>query len=749
MMYTAIEQYYKSNLFKPFLVGLGDLELKDILSNFTNLGGVDIIRISDFCLSDDKKPDLDKLRETLRMADVNCSTNRIVFIGLGEYLALEGKQFATRFLNELISFNLGTAHVVFLLRGVSDSLKEIMRFDPRVKDRQLVLGDCLDTELVFNIASADLDYFSISGIKNALKLVEEAKESVIQFNTNNTFPDSCYPVSVMKSPYEVLKKKIGGFSLPMDCGTESQWEFLLDEYEKNGSLNAVFENYDFDLSSKSFHSGISSKGDRAWLYYLYLIENKNNTSNRYLQFVLGQSHDLNDFRYRILHEISSVSHTSDDYWVFYKDRKYLISYFPDSDLAQFVSENRVDPNESIYKLTDNTLVEREEIIAEIAQHGLPNNLDLLYPDLDLYLQKYHFTDGSLSDFLTRYFDEYKHQKVQNELDPVFLDKVDELAIKRSYNRLRTRDEIIDGVEKDGSFLCWIDALGVEYLSFIVGLAKEKGLAISVDIGRASLPTITSKNKAFYEQWNENDKRKVEDLDDIKHHEKGGYKYGPSNKYAIHLAKELDIIKDVVNDAATQLGLHNYDRYIIASDHGASRLAVLRNKEEKYETDTRGEHSGRCCKSFAGWDIPFATEEDGFIVLADYGRFKGSRAANVEVHGGASLEEVLVPIVSLSLWDTSIVIKLTDSVVKADYKTGITFTVFVNKPVKKDLIIAYSGKKYEVNKVDDTHYKVSIPEIVRAGKYEFEIYLGANLVSNLEVTVKSKSASMNSDFDDLF
>jgi hypothetical protein len=64
---------------------------------------------------------------------------------------------------------------------------------------------------------------------------------------------------------------------------------------------------------------------------------------------------------------------------------------------------------------------------------------------------------------------------------------------------------------------------------------------------------------------------------------------------IHLAKELDIISGVIDKAATELALRHCKRFLLVSDHGASRLAVLRRKEEKYETDTKGEHSGRCCK----------------------------------------------------------------------------------------------------------------------------------------------------------
>lgn len=394
-------------------------------------------------------------------------------------------------------------------------------------------------------------------------------------------------------------------------------------------------------------------------------------------------------------------------------------------------------------------MEREEIIASIAQHGLPKGLEKIYPALAMYLRKYHFQGDAISDLLTDYFEEYKQQKVSNTLHPSFLERIDDLAHKRVYNRLRTRDEIVGAINPDGAFLRWIDALGVEYLGFIVEKAQQRGLAVSVSVGRADLPTITGINKRFFEAWPEDRRQKVEDLDDTKHTERGGYKYSPSTQYPVHLAKELDIISSVIDEAATDLGLRTYDRYIIASDHGASRLAVLRKKEEKYDTDTQGEHSGRCCKAFEGYDLPFATEENGYVVLADYGRFKGSRAANVEVHGGASLEEVVVPIITLSLRDNSIVIKLVEPTVKADYKTGTAITLYVNKAIAQPLSVEYKGKRYSGIAIDGNHYKVEIPDIKRAGTVPADVYLGEDLVTHITIKAVGKSASMNSDFDDLF
>ena len=126
-----------------------------------------------------------------------------------------------------------------------------------------------------------------------------------------------------------------------------------------------------------------------------------------------------------------------------------------------------------------------------------------------------------------------------------------------------------------------------------------------------------------------------------------------------------MIATTLEEAARTLKAHKCKRFLLASDHGASRLAVIAGKEEKYETEIyegehRGRHSGRCCPAFSPYDLPFAAEENGWLVLADYGRFKGGRVADVEVHGGASLEEAVVPLVELSLKNTALTVELVES-----------------------------------------------------------------------------------------
>ena len=79
-----------------------------------------------------------------------------------------------------------------------------------------------------------------------------------------------------------------------------------------------------------------------------------------------------------------------------------------------------------------------------------------------------------------------------------------------YTKLQTRDNAIKSIaDKSSAFLYWIDALGVEYLSYFTELARKKGLSMRVDIVRADLPTITPINKSFYDNWTGKGKYKEE------------------------------------------------------------------------------------------------------------------------------------------------------------------------------------------------------------------------------------------------
>ena len=60
--------------------------------------------------------------------------------------------------------------------------------------------------------------------------------------------------------------------------------------------------------------------------------------------------------------------------------------------------------------------------------------------------------------LTKYFDDYKRNKVENKVPPAFVEKVQQFANSLIYTHLDTRDNAIKAIsDKEHTHLCWIDA----------------------------------------------------------------------------------------------------------------------------------------------------------------------------------------------------------------------------------------------------------------------------------------------------
>ena len=119
----------------------------------------------------------------------------------------------------------------------------------------------------------------------------------------------------------------------------------------------------------------------------------------------------------------------------------------------------------------------------------------------------------------------------------------------------------------------MDALGVEYLGYVKEKCAELKLRFASKIARADLPTITSLNRGFYDEWRGKKETPIKDLDELKHHPERGYDYNNS-PYPIHLVEELDVIKTALERVKIKLLTGECRKVLIVSDHGASRLAVI-------------------------------------------------------------------------------------------------------------------------------------------------------------------------------
>ena len=755
MLCEAVKSYLANAKGVPFFYAVGDENYNQILSELKQ-NSVIVDRISDFCPKDDKFPDIDDVIDYFRTLDTDYRQNKHALIGLGEYLALRGSAFAEKILRRLDKTTLGTARVVLLLRCVTQQVNALQLDDNRIVEQNRLY---IEENAVSSVTVTCTSYFSQKdvaiGVKKLLHDLEDGLSCNIHAISALDFSQSLVPVSYIKTPFVAIQHVVPGVELTDSMGTTAQWEQFYQELLRcNGSLDKLFSRYDCaDDFEEDIYEKCAGLEFKNWVFYISLKQNYDRIQNDYLAYVVANTDCYEDLRINLLTGIVHIPRSDGRFHNLYTERKKLVKGFPESEIAAFIRENQIDPMESIYRYTDNTKMEREAIISWVAQHGYIAEIEIIYPALAQYLGEYVFDCGGLSDELTKYFKQYRLMKVTNQITPEFLAQVEQNAQKLPYTHLETRDSAILRIpDKKDAFLYWIDALGVEYLSYIAILAKKKGLSIHVDIAYVELPTITSINKGFFEKWAGSKKEKEPRLDEIKHKEEGGYFYKPGQA-PVHLASELEVIRKAVDRAATELAMHTCKTFVIASDHGASRLAVIHHQEEKYDTDTKGEHSGRCCKEFADADLPQAICENGYLVLADYGRFKNSRAANVEVHGGASLEEVIVPIITLSLKkQCDLIIKLINAdAVYCDRRLGTTIQLYISDADSTQSIsVVIDEKRYAAKGSDKTHYEVNLYDMRRAKKnVSAAVYDGDDLIGTVHFDIKGKMATVSNDFDDLF
>lgn len=499
MLCIPIENYLKTPQGLPFFCSVGDDEYCLFLENLKQ-AGLKLIRVSDFCSKDDKFPDLDEMIDYFRTADVDYRDNKYVVVGLGEYLALRGADEITTELNRLKTTTLGNARVVLLLRGISSYVTELAANDKKLTGQGRVY---ISSQPLTNLAATnvihDVGMVPQKGIKWLLRNYEDGASENVLFNSSRTFFASIIPVSIISGAYSALKYSIKDWSLPEQFGSDELWENLLKELQKKSySFSAVLErygvedNFEDDIYAKC--SGIQFKN---WLYFISLKINAERIQNAYLAWVAKETDNWCEFKTNLLVFITKLAHTDKAFKKMYTERKKLLKEFPDSDIAIFIKENAIEPSEEIYRLTDNTQIERRQILSWVAHHEWNEAYAYVYPLLSSYLKKFIFDCGSLSNEVTTYFEQYKTQKVANQLSDAFLAQVENWGKTYKYSRIQTRDNAIKIIpERQSAFLYWIDAMGVEYLALIVELAKRKGHPYTLISDVRSFLPSQSITKAF-------------------------------------------------------------------------------------------------------------------------------------------------------------------------------------------------------------------------------------------------------------
>lgn len=364
----------------------------------------------------------------------------------------------------------------------------------------------------------------------------------------------------------------------------------------------------------------------------------------------------------------------------------------------------------------------------------------IYPELFFYLShSVHQKDVDLKEYLAR----YKAHKLENTLP------TDEDVYFAGFhtdvydNRYSVLADNIDG----DTIILWIDALGAEWLPLLCWTIKEHcdGTIVSTSVGQAALPTETCYN----DLWSRMDTpySKLDKLDKLAHK---GVVDEPD--YYACIEEQLSFVAGAHKHITDLLKKHH--RVIITGDHGTSRLAArffhVRDGFSAPKDTTVCSH-GRYCKSAddTGYAMPNTRvfkRSDGmqYVVFTNYDHFKQSgfaagadddNAIYGEVHGGATPEEMLVPIIVI---DSNFEMPLSATWEKNGVKIMMKkarLSLAFNKPVQK-LQVKVAGIDAEVSPSDGgKRWSVVVPGI-KQGTYTAYILANNMLVDMPEIKILS-------------
>ena len=392
--------------------------------------------------------------------------------------------------------------------------------------------------------------------------------------------------------------------------------------------------------------------------YVWLLR-KQLPAGSYISSVLASGVTRSNlFRKYVIDELTSKLHNLETE-KYASERAEALANLPAEPLIiDFIGQTR-DVEAAAAFLNCGTKAERMEIIRRVSKldlvTGLPELFQRLYPTLADYLStEYDYEHGNL----TEYFKEYRRLKIRNTVTDLFAKRAYEARLP---DKCPVRESLLLGLLKDSkTALLIVDGMGAEYLPLLLSMAARLGISVeSYAIAAARLPTSTDFNKITVDPARKLSTVRV--LDTTAHEGAEKHEDNPNER---NIEKALQAFDDVFNRISE--GLRKYERVVVSADHGSSRLAVIAydqrvSHEEKYRRDLpwKGQPlDWRYSLAPVNREMPQEFEQqyhpsknngegEQYWVVRGYNRLPKQGGKLNEMHGGATLEERLVPVVVFS------------------------------------------------------------------------------------------------------
>ena len=741
-------------------VSVDSMEMWRTVKSFLESIADEQLLLSKFCDGADITPNLNRVISALKKKEKS-----VCLSPLSEYLRVvpeEALKDLVRILSQEYENTYETTIRYYIpLYRMKSVLNLMPQDDPRRQDAFIFLESCGEDDynltIIQKALNIEADGNNVFGFRQYLQYWEQnpSKPLVLHTDFAVSFKDNHFldDVQVITSSFAFI---FTNFNIPgiikESDGTGNDW----DQFAPFFSARKTFSEACCDVlnvkcySSKIFEQWHSFSNFQKWVLWLFV---KTQSTVNYEVFCAREADGVQAFVENLY--INIAQYVDDPlYQKIYDERKIILHLISEAIPKSYSALlEKITPIQGLKIVTDLTDFGRKKCfwflqrIPECQIREAWKILKSTYPILAYYLGDFEVNNEvGIPDFIFTYLRKYKWGKVRNEITEDFISLSDEHAKNRgkAVYELHSRNAVVGDFYLSNSSILFVDGMGAEYLDllkYILSPLEKNGFYCTYKIAYCNLPSITEGNKDFLVSRTTMEPP-ITALDKLKHSD---------CKYPENIIRELVIFEDIRNRVETELtaGTSNV---IVTSDHGTSRMAVLvrdtlfDKKLNKPDNLLLNEYGRTAVGVFNEQDYPTAICDGNRLTFADYSRFASSGAPIDETHGGASIEEWTVPVISISranqLEELPAIIKVISGPEhKPDLATKkITVRFSVSGNIRTNLYVSVNGTQikclYKDNYYEFTYGVATINEPILHVKVidykiigEFDIKLKKGLQKN--------------------
>ncbi len=655
MAYT-LNRYFKqtfSNLNAPRIIVYPNNTTAAQLLNHHKSKGSTVIKVADCLSEDDTRLPMPNVLMSAVDTKVGALNGRALVIGLDAYLALLDTESTTVFISELRSRLDNNALNADYLLSIHSNLNLVPRYE-EARSVIFIEGNEEELEALRIMAYSDkwVKSGGLVGYKQLLDQLDQYEPSGIYTLILPDLTDKQAGIGNAVS-FMLETRDIAAQLYELDTDLDdTTLELLLSESAKSGKSPEIYLETLFGVGNINTRLALKRllelPADNLWPAHIWVLRRRL-PGDSYIANVISEGLTRDNLLWKYIVD-SAVAVLSDvDAKKYATERAEALKAIGadyESLIVEFIGQTK-ESDDALQFLNCGTNAERVEIVRRASKedlsYGLPKEYGELFPTLaDYFSSAFEFEDAAT----TAYFKDYRRHKISGSITDSFVKRAYDFVAPKTYP---TRDAIMAELQTQSDVaLLVVDAMGAEYMPLFLALAKRRGMNIeSQSVVTAKLPTETIFNPI---KWDEaRILPGIKSIDNIVHN--GAAKHEVSIPER-NFAETLRVFEtEIMNRIAD--GLTRFARVVVTADHGASRLAVIAHNEGKGTTlPWEGQPDDwRYSLAPQGATRPPELEQEYFPetkktywIVRGYNRLPKMGGKLYELHGGATLEERLVPIV---------------------------------------------------------------------------------------------------------